>query len=385
MNIAIWGTGAFAGHIAEQLKENSLYEIKCFIDSNAEKPGFKTEFFGIEIISPAVFQAKLACDVELVLVCFLRGAAILEQLRNMPVKKFGFVSDRVYDLRLTLSRNIEEDTNIIWHTDILPDSACLPYLQVNLVDHCNLSCKGCSHFSNLFSGEKQLYNYTAFEKDIKTLAKKIFIARFDFVGGEPFLCDTIADYVKCVRRYMPKTEMNIYSNGLLIPNHVNEEVFLALKEYSVCIVITEYPPTTKIKTQIEDTLCRYQVPYIMGRKVAVFGKNLDLSGENDPWEAQRNCREYTCQFLRNGKIYKCPFAALHKTFFSHYGLDIEQETGLDIASETDWKESLRQLYCKPIELCRYCGKEEQFDWEISRNPSLNDWVINSKQDTLSPT
>ena len=43
------------------------------------------------------------------------------------------------------------------------------YLEVNLADHCNLSCQCCDHFSPLAT--ETFYDFEQYKKDIQRLAK----------------------------------------------------------------------------------------------------------------------------------------------------------------------------------------------------------------------
>ena len=62
----------------------------------------------------------------------------------------------------------------------------LDYIEYNVVGHCNLNCKGCSHFSNI--QKKEFADLATFEKDISML-KKLFseIRLINLLGGEPLL------------------------------------------------------------------------------------------------------------------------------------------------------------------------------------------------------
>ena len=44
------------------------------------------------------------------------------------------------------------------------------YIETHLVDHCNLNCKGCSHFSPLV-GKPFYKDYNEFKKEIEQLSK----------------------------------------------------------------------------------------------------------------------------------------------------------------------------------------------------------------------
>lgn len=375
MNVAIWGEGKFGKYVLAQLKANDTVQINCFIDNGAgESKDTVNTVEGIPIVSPEVYIEKYATNTDLVLVAFAGGITILNQLKNLGIRKFGIISKRVYTFKLPLCDALEQDANIIYNDDEELKKVCTDMLETNVVDYCNMNCKGCSHFSNLFSKGSEI-PYETFERDIEQLSKKVFVSQFNLLGGEVLLSNKVADYISCLKKYMPKTKVELVSNGLLIP-YQKKEVFECIRDNDVTVSITEYPPTTTVLPQIKETLERYQILYTIRPLVETFGKNIDIEGKNDGYTAMLNCRESKCQFLREGRLYKCPFAALGNTFFEHYNIPICLHEGIDIYdSALEWEEEIRKLCNEPIDACKYCGKEERFSWKRSDCPLMGEWLI----------
>lgn len=371
MKIAIWGAGEFGKYIIGQLRQNNDIHIICIIDNYIKND---INIAGIEIVSPADYLQRYNEETDCVIVTFLNGICIRNQLQKMGIIKWGIVNDFVFHKKLSLSCNLEEDPYIIWNTDKEVDLPVMETLETNVVDYCNLNCKGCSHFSNIFEKGAQI-PYEIFERDIKFLAEKLFIKRFNLLGGEILLSARLIDYIKCLKRYMAKTYIVLITNGLLIPK-LSEQSLMELAEFQIEIEITLYPPTFKIKEKLKETLDHYGIRYLLRDNVLTFGKNIDLKGENDPQKSQKSCREHTCQFLRDGKIYKCPFSALGNHFFDYYGIPLHFNEGVDIYNkDMDWKKIPNQLREEPIGLCRYCGAEERFRWATSIQPKKEEWLI----------
>lgn len=370
MNIAVWGAGDFGKYIVEELERNNEVRIACIIDNHARKKSIA----GLDIVKPAEYLEKYDQMVDCVLVAFIDGISIRSQLQEMKMNRWGIVNDLVFLKKLSLGCDLLENRNIIWDFDKEIELPFMETLETNVVDYCNLNCKGCSHFSNIFEKGAQI-PYEIFERDIRYLSEKVYIKQFNLLGGEVFLNNRILDYIDCLKKYMPKTHIVVITNGILIPG-LSRDILLGLEAGHVELQITEYAPTTKMKEQIEKTLNQYCISYQLRDSVLTFGKNIDLKGENDPRKSQLSCRERTCQFLRNGKIYKCPFSALGNYFFDYYGIPLHFEEGIDIyRDDIDWEEMPGKLREMPVELCRYCGSEERFAWEISRNPQKEEWLI----------
>ena len=60
----------------------------------------------------------------------------------------------------------------------------IPYVETHIVDHCNLKCKGCSHFSGL--ADPYFKSLDEFETEVRRLAD-FGVAMFRILGGEPLL------------------------------------------------------------------------------------------------------------------------------------------------------------------------------------------------------
>lgn len=368
MNIAIWGAGKFGFYVGTQLIKRQ--NVVCYIDNNAENI---EDVLGIKVVSPDEYADGYSQKVDVTLIAVLDYLPIYKQLCQMKIDRIGIIGELIYRFQLEISDDLINDVNIVYNSDF-GHKSYMKKLETNVVDYCNLNCKGCSHFSNIFPHGASV-GYESFEKDIIRLSQKIFIGHFDLLGGEAFLSEDLGKYIECLRKYMPKTSITIVSNGTLIPRQ-NSALLSFIKENSVLVSITEYPPTSKLRSEIIDTLEQFGIMYEFRRMVDDFGKNIDLTGGNDPYTAQKECRESRCHFLRNGKIYKCPFSALGGRFFEQYNIPIHFEEGMDLYDESiDWGQALKLLDAEPIELCRYCGKEERFTWAVSDKPERNEWII----------
>ena len=112
-------------------------------------------------------------------------------------------------------------------------------LEFHLADHCNLNCKGCSHFSNLvpapvFADKEQ------FIRDLKQLAACFSqIHNFYLLGGEPLLNSEIGDYITAIHKTFPYTRIIIVTNGLLLLS-IKAPLIQIIKENHVHISISDY-------------------------------------------------------------------------------------------------------------------------------------------------
>ncbi len=375
MNIAIWGTGTFGKYIEHQLRSNGAYSIRYFVDSSKSVSGQKIN--GREIISPERLQEIYADELDFVLVAFLNGIEIYRLLSKMNIGRFGIIWNRVLEAGMQLADDLTLDRNIVWNDAEYLGGPVLRSLETNIVDGCNLNCKGCSHFSNLFDRDTRV-PFEVYCKDLKHITEHAHIHQFNMLGGEVLLNPRITEYIEYARKRMPYSDIELITNGLLLPRQT-ETFFRCCAENDVTISISGYPPTLRLKDRITEIMDKYGIVYIFREDVKEFGKNLDLSGSMDQCEAVKKCRGSRCAFLRYGKIYKCPFEALGNHFFDHFNLDISLQGGIDIWDENlDWSmlaERFMQPY-EPVDACRYCGEEVRIAWEAAKEPALEDWVVN---------
>lgn len=374
MKIAIWGTGKFGKYIYEQIKNRKDDSIVAWIDNDLSIVGTKIE--SILVISPQEAQTRIENDIEMILVAFIDSVNIYDEINNASEYRYGFIKNIVYRGKLQLDKNLLSDRNILWswhNTDLYKPK--LQHLETNIVDYCNLNCKGCSHFSNLFNMGDQV-PYETFCKDLEMLSQKVFVEKLYLLGGEALLNCQITEYIQVARKLLPYTEIELVTNGIMIPNQT-DVFFQCCVENDISISISGYKPTLKIKDNIQETLEKWDVVYYFRTDVSDFGKNIDLSGEADKNVAVTRCRENQCHFFRYGKLYKCPFEALANNFFSHYGIDIHFDGGINIYDEdVDWEDVVRRLRDEPVDSCRYCGVEEKIEWRVENNPQIEDWIVN---------
>jgi len=88
----------------------------------------------------------------------------------------------------------------------------LPYLEMHLASHCNMYCKGCSHFSPI--SEVRFASLSEIERDLKRL-KFLFsnIKVIRLLGGEPLIHKDIVKFLYMVRDIFKNANIYIATNG----------------------------------------------------------------------------------------------------------------------------------------------------------------------------
>lgn len=245
-------------------------------------------------------------------------------------------------------------------------------IAIPIVEHCNLNCKGCLHFCH--KGQTPYYyDIDRFRMDIKKLHlyfKEIGSVRL--YGGEPLLHNQLGEFIKVIRKYYPKSELKLLTNGLLI-TRIQPTLIAALKKYQVKIYWSVYPIiTTEEYAETIRFMDRHGLHYSVNY-INEFCAFYEPNGNIDPQYAYKRCSGKYCHVMRNGKISCCP-APLVGHLINELGGNIDfSDSVLDLYGETSAEEILDFL-SKPHPVCKYCTVPRYFAWQQqNENYSLDDW------------
>lgn len=369
MKVAICGYPPLALQLQAGL-QNSNIEFKFFISdfvSAREQNNFFTNLPQVTF-----FEFRRLIDAG-----ELDGVIIVEDEKQFFVKNAVHVF-KFYGIPNVGVINLESFNpfNPIFGLDT--DKIFIPYLETNIIDGCNLNCKGCTHFAELFSRE-EIYPLETFRRDVRRLSQLCDIYCFRLLGGEPLLLDNLNDYLKIANFYLPNTWLKLVTNGLLIPS-LPQKILDAIRENNFVVDISEYPPTMRIADKIKNVLNSNEIKFnfssIFGDKFGVF---LTLHGDNNPAQSRTVCFNDHCRFLRDGKIYKCPIDALSYRFAEKFGLkNYPKATGVDLYASNF--SSTFQMLDGNVEMCHWCGEQNRLiPWEPSNKPRLEDWLSDPEE------
>ncbi|MDR3056620.1 MAG: glycosyltransferase [Prevotella sp.] len=251
------------------------------------------------------------------------------------------------------------------------------YLEIQLVDHCNLQCKSCSHFSPI--AEEYYLDIADFENDCKRLADlgSEYIKTVRLMGGEPLLHPSIVQILRLSRIYFNTARIELVTNGILLTTQ-SETFWEVCAENKIKINISYYPIKLDINLVI-DLSKKYKVDlyYFIHTNRKMWKMRLDLSGSQDIYKSFIKCDQANnCINLSDGKIYTCPTIPyvkhLNRYFNEH--LPVTENDYIDIYRA----ESMNQILIflsQAVPFCKYCNQDniENFDWTIS-NKRISEWV-----------
>ena len=254
--------------------------------------------------------------------------------------------------------------------------------QIHVVEHCNLHCKGCYHFSPL---AKEVYlDIEEYKKDIIQLST-LFGNKMDrimLLGGEPLLHPEIEKFFEVTRNSFTEGEIRILTNGILLLKQP-KSFYEALIKYKVDLWVTKYPIQFDYnKAEEVAKLNGVKLHYFNQEPVKTLGwQPLDFDGNFDYKENFDNCyRAWLCAALKHGKLFSCFVPAEVGTLCDYFGIQnpVCEDDYVDIYKVKTAEEVLKKMK-KPMNFCRYCDrtkaiKDGAFEWQKSKY-NIDEWVV----------
>ena len=249
---------------------------------------------------------------------------------------------------------------------MLTEDNKLPFLssfEMHIVDHCNLNCKGCLHYSPL--SPPCFYDIHEFRNDLREMSRKMRIGRLRILGGEPLLHHHVVDFLVAARMYFPMAEICLVTNGILLVTK-KKDFWDCLKRNNILIDLSCYPAeeqdVDRIKTLILKNSCKIRKI----RNGCVFWVSLAPAGGENAKNSFKTCVcKLSCPNLRHGRMMVCPVACYLDIYNSFFNVSLPCDEGIDIYANTGKK--ILEYLQKPIRTCSFCKAQYRFfDWEKSK-------------------
>lgn len=205
----------------------------------------------------------------------------------------------------------------------------LPFLETMLTQACNLSCTGCTNYSDL--GYSGYVRWVDGRRNLEQWLDRIDISDFGLIGGEPLMNPEVRDWIAGCRKLMPDSQLRFTTNGEILHKHmdildllydVGNIVFkISVHRYDQRLEnIIEYI-FNKYKWEIvhEHGITRYKsknnVRFQVNRPqtfIKTYRREYEhmLPYDSNPEESFKICVQQTCPLLYKGRIYKCSTSGL---------------------------------------------------------------------------
>lgn len=257
----------------------------------------------------------------------------------------------------------------------------LVYLDLNIVDHCNLRCKGCDHFAPLAS--EYCVPLELIEQDLARLSNilKGDLFAMSIMGGEPLLHPRLKEIMSAARRSFPKTRISLRTNGILLLRQ-DEDFWKICHEQNIAVIPTRYPINLDFDA-MEKTATAHQVSFRFDNLTQSDVKTsykipLDIEGKQNPETNFRNCfHANTYPMLMEGRLYPCTVAPNVHHFNKSFSTCLELADGdaLNIYRVMEASE-IFDFLSTPKPFCRYCDVRNRsfgHKWERSKK-AMAEWI-----------
>jgi len=213
----------------------------------------------------------------------------------------------------------------------------LPFLEIMLTQVCNLSCAGCSTYSDY--AHRGYASWTETKSWLEQWLKRIDIEDIGFMGGEPLINPQVLLWLNGVRKLLPDSRIRFPTNGLLLEKHWDVVEWL-YQDGNAVLKITNHTDGAVLDT-IDRLRSTYRWEpiheYGIDRWVTDTGLRLQVNRPEqftqtfrgtyatmEPWHsnpesAYANCHQKTCPMLWKGRIYKCSTSALTQDAWAAHG------------------------------------------------------------------
>ena len=228
--------------------------------------------------------------------------------------------------------------------------------EVNIVEHCNLRCRSCTHLSPVLP--KHFVDPGALSSDLTTLARSYHANVLKILGGEPLLHPNLLDVIMAARESQVAEKMEIWTNGLLLPR-MERRVWEAVDSVRISL----YPGRSLKQHQLDrciDLAHRNNVP-IRYKRYQAFQESYSEQGTDDPSLVKRiyaTCNEahrWRCHTVANGWFFKCPQSYMIPKGMS-LGPDATYGNGIKIDDSPGFRDRLLSYLTspEPLPACDNC-------------------------------
>lgn len=255
----------------------------------------------------------------------------------------------------------------------------LPFLETMITQSCNLSCLGCTNYSDLTHPG---YASWAQEKHyIERWLDVLDIPDFGIIGGEPLINPELKQWIFGLRTLMPESQIRLTTNGLLL--HKWPDLLQYFNDIGNCVFkITVHVNNPQLEQNILNIFKNNQWEPVVEHNISRWrnrnGVRLQINRptvflktyandyqnmaphNNQPADAFSACIQKTCPLLYQGKIYKCSTSALLLDILNRFNRpNWEQwqpyiETGISHDSSRELIKEFLKNFNQPHRQCGQC-------------------------------
>lgn len=229
-------------------------------------------------------------------------------------------------------------------------------VEIHLVDHCNLNCNCCNHFSPL--SKPWFITVEDFTEQMILLKNNISsLRRLLLLGGEPCLHPNFFELCKIAREILgDNIVISVITNGTIIkPIKEHKEDYQKL---NIQFTFSSYFNKTKLQ-EIEEL---QPFGIVFNTRILSKATLVEPSGLLNGFDNFFNCvnHKLPCFTLRDKKLYICPFSAHLHIYCEKANISIKEIKYIDYLPVEEIQNNLNLLQkftFTPKHICNYCSQD----------------------------
>jgi len=259
----------------------------------------------------------------------------------------------------------------------------LPFVETMITQACNISCSGCTNYSDLVHS-----GYLTWQQgraELLPWLDRVDIPDFGILGGEPLMNPDVRNWITGLRELMPQSQLRFTTNGLLLDQNI--DIVDLLADVGNCVFkITVHVNNSKLEDTIQHIMSRFEwepvTEYGIARyktknnfrfqinRPAQFTKSFVGTyrnmqpHSNTPADAFEICNQQSCPLLFNGKLYKCSTSGLLSPVLERFGWPNRDswqpylQSGVAVDCSDSELQQFLNNFGKPHAICSMCPSKQ---------------------------
>lgn len=264
-------------------------------------------------------------------------------------------------------------------------------LKTQIVDECNLNCKGCDHFAPLAKPWHQpLVDFVNMMKTVRnTIGNNI--KEIELYGGEPLLHEQLYEMILVLKvLFNNEIIISIETNGILLNNFLQSHKNV-INDNKIEIKITEYKSTKGIVNRLKNNYLHnniYQAKMLnkeleltnhFSYKENLFNVNINKKQNEQIIDVYNNCyvkcEEKDSLCLRDWILSPCPMTMCLNIFDDFFNEQYDNKNNHVVVTDKLSVKDLDKMAHYPCDFCKRCGniiygipygisKKDRKEWQM---------------------